>query len=76
MSGILVVVVGQLNCRWSLIGAGYIASPVASLIGRPLAGETGARGPVFALTIGAPIIAAREWIRWQRTASARTPTGN
>jgi MFS family permease len=54
----------------ALIGVGYITGPIASLIGMAVAGETGARGLVFVLAAGASMLAAREWWRWRRSATA------
>jgi hypothetical protein len=55
----------------ALIGVGYITGPIASLIGMAVAGESGARGLVFVLAAGASMLAAREWWRWRRSATAK-----
>ncbi|MFM7809383.1 MAG: hypothetical protein ACKPEA_15860, partial [Planctomycetota bacterium] len=54
----------------ALIGVGYVTGPVASLLGMAVAGEAGARGLVFALAIGASMLAGREWVRWKRLTAA------
>jgi len=55
----------------ALIGVGYISGPIASLVGMSLAGEFGARGLVLAIAAVASMLAAREWLRWRRSAVAR-----
>lgn len=60
----------------ALIGVGYITGPIASLVGMAIAGEGGARGLVIALAIGASTLAAREWVRWRRSAAAHAPASH